>query len=684
MRRIIVIALIGLLGVAFVLATLGLGTIRASAERSQAEALRNHTMQVIIEAERLTAALEAMQRGQRGYLLTESSAFLEPYFQGSRDERVYREKLRRATRDNPRQQASLASLDRSVADLAGVLRETINLTSGGRTAEALAIVRTGEGRQHMRAINGVLDRIVAEEQRLLETRSMTADEADRRANQYTLWLTVAGTGLLALAAALGATALRHHVQRAEIEQLLRSVLASVHGAVFAKNAHGKYTLMSEVGAKFFGRSVDDIVGRTDAEIHPPLFADTAAEHEQRAAEQGAPVRFDEAVILDGHERHLSVTRTVLHDLEGNIAGTAGVAIDVTAWRQSETKLLSLDAELASSRLQLEQILEALPIGVVVCDAPSGAIRFGNRTVEQVFRHPVLQSRSAQEYGEWESYHADGRRVESEEYPLARVLAEGEPAEGEFHYRRGDGTMAWVRILGAPIRNAQGEMDGGVVAIVDVDEQRRLVEHQRLLAAELSHRVKNVLAVVQAIATATLSRSNSLEQFAPAFEGRLAALSTAHGLLLSTNWRNLSFRDLATAEMAPYQRERHLIRIEGPNFQLGPKQGVALALILHELSTNSAKHGAIGHGGQVTIAWTVSGDDGGRQVRLKWEETGLGSPPTLAGDGFGSRLIRRSVSNDLRGRAERIVAPDGVSWEFDFLLVDQPGLIEGLGSEPVAT
>jgi len=684
MRRIVVIAIIGLLGVAFILGTLGLGTIRASSERTQAEAWRDHTLQVIIEAERLTAALEGMQRGQRGYLLTGDSAYLEPYVQGSRDERVYRENLRRDTRDNPRQQANLASLDRSVGSLGDELKQTIDLASRGRSSEALAIVRSGEGRQHMRTITGMLNRIVLEEQGLLGSRSKLADEADRRVNQYTWWLTLAGTALLALAVALGATALRRHLQRAEIEQLLRSVLASVHGAVFAKNAHGRYTLMSEVGAKFFGRSVEDIIGKTDGEIHPPLFADTAAEHEQQAAEHGAPVRFDESVTLDGRQTHLSVTRTVLHDLEGNVAGTAGVAIDVTAWRQSETKLASLDAELASSRLRLEQILEALPIGVVVCDAPSGAIRFGNRSVEQVFRHPMLQSETLQDYREWESYHADGRRVASEEFPLARVIADGEPAEGEYHYHRGDGTMAWVRILGAPIRNAQGELDGGVVAIVDVDEQHQLVEHQRLLAAELSHRVKNVLAVVQAIASATLSRARSLEDFAPAFEGRLMALSSAHALLLRTNWRNLAFRDLVTAELAPHQRERELARLDGPDFQLGPKQGVALALILHELSTNSAKHGTIAHGGQLAVSWTLSDEGNGPLVRLRWEETGLSNPPILAGDGFGSRLIRRSAANDLRGRADRIVAPDGVSWEFDFLLESKTGLIDEPGSGTIAT
>ncbi len=274
-----------------------------------------------------------------------------------------------------------------------------------------------------------------------------------------------------------------------------------------------------------------------------------------------------------------------------------------------------DAELVSTRLRLEQILNALPIGVVVCDAPSGAIRFGNSAVSSIFRHPLRRSETVDDYHEWEAYHPDGRRVESAEFPLAQVLARGEEVEGEVNYHRGDGTMAWLRILGAPIRDADGKLDGGVVAVVDVDEQRRLLEHQRLLTAELSHRVKNVLAVVQSISSATFRRATSLEGFRTAFEGRLMALSAAHELLLRTHWKNLSFLDLLDEVLAPHRSADKAVQTQGPDFQLEPKPGVALALILHELSTNSAKHGVLAYGGLLSIDWTCEATEG-RSSRTK--------------------------------------------------------------------
>ncbi len=667
MRRVYLIAIIALLGMASVLATLSLGSVRASAERAQAEARQTHTLRVILEAERLATALQAMQRGQRGYLLTGDRLHLEPYFEGAGREAGLRASLRRQTRDNARQQANLAELDRSVDTFGRFLALTINGAASGQRASAVALVQSGGGTQRMQAVLSVLERIVGEEQRLLGLWSIAADHADRRVNQFTWWLTIAGTTLLVLATVLGATALRRHVQRAEVEHLLRSVLSSIQGAVFAKDREGRYTLMSEVGARLFGRSIKDIIGRTDAEIQPPIFAATAAENERLAADKREPTRFEESIRLDGRDVHLSVTRTMLHDLEGQIAGSAGVAIDVTAWRQNEAMLARRETELANTQSRLEQILNALPIGVVVCDAPSGAIRFGNTAVASIFRHPLRRSATVDDYYEWEAYHPDGRRVQGSDYPLAQVLERGEQTEGEVNYRRGDGSMAWLRIMGAPIRDAEGRLEGGVVAIVDVDEQRRLLEHQRLLTAELSHRVKNVLAVVQSISSATFRRATSLEGFRTAFAGRLMALSSAHALLLRTHWTNLSFLDLLEEVLAPHRSDDKAVQTRGPDFQLEPKPGVALALILHELSTNSAKHGVLAHGGLLSIDWTCEATADRTVVLLRWIESGLPFHPVMGADGLGTRLIKRSTENDLRGKAERTVGSEGLVWAFRFEL-----------------
>ncbi len=136
------------------------------------------------------------------------------------------------------------------------------------------------------------------------------------------------------------------------------------------------------------------------------------------------------------------------------------------------------AELQQQRQTLEVVLDNLPIGVVVSDA-NGRILRGNRMTEAIFRHPVLPSADFEAHGEWVSYHADGRRVRGAEYPLARAIQTGrQVAAEEFLYQRGDGTMAWVSLAAAPLFDAQGAVSGGVVAISDVDGQKRSAEELR--------------------------------------------------------------------------------------------------------------------------------------------------------------------------------------------------------------
>jgi len=225
------------------------------------------------------------------------------------------------------------------------------------------------------------------------------------------------------------------------------------------------------------------------------------------------------------------------------------------------------AELESSELRLGAMLDALPIGVVA-EAPSGRVLMDNGAVEAILRHPVLPSADIASHRNWESYHEDGRRADGHEYPNARVLATGEPAEGEYHCRRGDGSMAWVRLIAAPIRDAGGQLVAGVV---DIDELKRLTDHQALLMAELSHRMKHALAVVQGIASQTLARATSLGELRQSFEGRLQALSTAHALLLRTNRQALWIPQFVDAVLAPYLSDR--LEIEaGPDVQLEAHRG----------------------------------------------------------------------------------------------------------------
>lgn len=140
---------------------------------------------------------------------------------------------------------------------------------------------------------------------------------------------------------------------------------------------------------------------------------------------------------------------------------------------------------ARESAHLAAIIEHAPVGIVIAEAPSGQIVAGNRRVEEIFRHPLLQSAGIEGYSEWVAYHPDGRRVEAYEYPLARVFATGEVAgPDDYLYQRGDGTRAWVRITGAPIRDVDGQLTGGLVVIDDIDLEKRAAAEREQLIADL--------------------------------------------------------------------------------------------------------------------------------------------------------------------------------------------------------
>jgi PAS domain-containing protein len=137
---------------------------------------------------------------------------------------------------------------------------------------------------------------------------------------------------------------------------------------------------------------------------------------------------------------------------------------------------------------LRTIVETVPVGLVLAELPSGRIVGGNSYIETMLRHPVLYSPDIHSYDEWVSFHADGTRVDGHEYPMARMVAGEEHPSIDVHYQRGDGTRAWTRIMGRPVRNEHGELVGGVVALVDIDGERRareaLAESEARLALAL--------------------------------------------------------------------------------------------------------------------------------------------------------------------------------------------------------
>jgi len=229
-------------------------------------------------------------------------------------------------------------------------------------------------------------------------------------------------------------------------------------------------------------------------------------------------------------------------------------------------------------------------------------------------------------------------------------------EFEFrHVRPDNGRTVWVRVAGVVSRDPQSKARN-VTGIVEDITQHRLEDDQRqTLMAELDHRVKNVLATVQALAVQTARRTTSLEAFLQNFAGRLKAMGSANELLTAARWRGAAIDHLAAAELgaiAPGQTSW-----EGPELFLTPRAANALALGLHELAANALKFGALSvETGRVYLRWGRCADGG---FELTWTESGgpTVSPPVRRG--FGSTLLEQVTSRELNGQTVIDYRPAGV-------------------------
>ncbi|CAO4178702.1 Blue-light-activated histidine kinase [Methylorubrum populi] len=232
---------------------------------------------------------------------------------------------------------------------------------------------------------------------------------------------------------------------------------------------------------------------------------------------------------------------------------------------------------------------------------------------------------------------------------------------EARLRRHDGTYRWFLIRAEPMRDAGGAVVGWLGSNSDIHDRRQAEEHQRLLTGELQHRIKNTLALVQAIASQTLRNATDLEAAREAFSARLISLGRAHDILTRSSWTEAPIAEVVDGALAVHRAAATRIRVGGPSVLLAAKPALALALALHELATNATKYGALSNeSGSVDLRWHVVQEGGMSRFRLTWTEQG--GPPILmqpARRGFGSRLIERSFAAEVGGEVELVYAPTGL-------------------------
>jgi two-component sensor histidine kinase/PAS domain-containing protein len=344
---------------------------------------------------------------------------------------------------------------------------------------------------------------------------------------------------------------------------------------------------------------------------------------------------------------------------GDTVATLVQLTDLSIHRRAE--------QIAAAERFARSVLEQATDAVVVL-SPQGHITHASWRAEQLAaRGPVgcafseafpLEARSSEDAG-------TAARFSTEH--LDTMLAT-RPFHGvEVKLRNERNADSTFLLSAGPLVDADSANVGSIVTLTDMTERKRAEEQQTTMVAELNHRVKNILAIVQSVAAQTVRASDSLESFAAAFTGRLKALATAHDVLTHTRWLGIGLSELLTTVLAPYRSpDETRVSIAGPAVLLPAQAVMPLSMVMHELTTNAAKYGALStQRGNIEVTWHVNGSGNDTSVELVWQERG--GPKVVVGRamGFGTRLIDHVIGHDLDGSTEAVFDSAGVCWTIMF-------------------
>jgi two-component system CheB/CheR fusion protein len=296
----------------------------------------------------------------------------------------------------------------------------------------------------------------------------------------------------------------------------------------------------------------------------------------------------------------------------------------------------------------------------------GAIVAWNAGAERTLGYPAREAIGRR----WTALFAPDR-IKEEERIFERARRD-EPARlHDTVMVTSEGKMVPVAVNVSPTRDLSGKVVGVALIARDVTERKQAEERQRLLLAELNHRVKNMLATVLSIANQTIDDAESLTLFRRSFTGRIRALSETQNLLTRTNWAGVTMRDVLQVEAAPHVKPgSENFVLDGPELLLTPRAALTLALITHELTTNALKYGALSvPAGRVHVRWSVTGPRERRCVVVEWKESGGPKVKAPKRRGFGRKLIEEGLSYELGGKAELSFDSNGFNCRIELPAAD---------------
>lgn len=450
---------------------------------SSAQEQAKRAKELIARSDQLLSTMKDLETGMRGYALVGRSVYLEPY--DAALGRIAREMAAldaSAAATGAALQTALAPVRALVSDEKDFSARVVTARREQGFAPAAAMVETGEGKHLMDAIRVAVrtahDRADADITRI--------EDADHVRSLILTTVAVACTAL-AVILLVRVAILRRRESRHSIG-MLEDVLGNAPVGLGFLDRDLTLRHMNKAFADMGDAGLQAKRGAPLWISHPELKAqmmpllEAALDHGSTSSDVDIQVRSTEA---PGDTRYLRMGFYPLRHEEGRESseGIGIVVADITAAKLAEERIRAGEATLRT-------VLETLPVGVLIAEAPSGRITGHNMRAEAILGHGVMPSRPGEGAARWVGFHDDGRPVTPMEWPLVKIVRQGESqAELEVDYQRGDGRRAWIGFAGAPMRDPQGNLLGGVVVLSDIDARKK--SEQILAAAKLAAEEANL-------------------------------------------------------------------------------------------------------------------------------------------------------------------------------------------------
>jgi len=418
------------------------------------------------------------------------------------------------------------------------------------------------------------------------------------------------------------------------ERRLHEQLQELPAAVYTTDAEGRITFYNDAAATLWGcrpkLHCDRWCGswrlyRPDGTLLPHDLCPMAI-----ALKECRTINGQEAVAErpDGTRVPFMAYPSPLRDKSGALVGAVNMLVDISDRKRAE----QFGRHLASIVESSDDAIVSKDLNGIIASWNRGAERLFGYSAAEIVGKPILTLIPPDRHDEERSIlERIGRGERIDHYETVR--------------QRKDGSLIDISITVSPIRDNDGRIVGASKIGRDITERKRREELVDLLAREVDHRSKNLLALVQA--TVHLTEAETAAELKAAISGRLQALSNAHTLLAQSRWEGADVYRLVAEELSPYGADgSSRAQINGPSLVLEPMTAQSIAVTLHELTTNAVKYGALSvPDGRLHIAWRRPAAGG---LELRWSETGGPAVAPPGRRGFGTRVIDRMIRDQLKG------------------------------------